>query len=134
MTDKKMWHYKQNNSGGFYEGPAYHIVVEADNEKDAWEKAQKLGASNDSSCPCCGDRWYRVPFEMKSDWSLPRSYVIYADSALEDQDDSHRSIPLVIGCPESRKGEFRISCTFENFEKNKRYVLTGNRSSGKINA
>jgi len=126
MTDKKMWHYKQNNSGGFYEGPAYHIVVEAVDEKDAWDKARALGATNKGSCPCCGDRWYHEPFEMKSD-----AYVIYADSAIEDQEDSRKSIPLVIGCPEWRTGEFRISCNFENFEKN---VLTGNRSSGKINA
>ena len=38
---KKLWHFRQNNSGGFYAGPAYHIIVEADNEREAWEEAQK---------------------------------------------------------------------------------------------
>ena len=34
---KKLWHFRQNNSGGFYTGPAYNIIVEADEpEAEAW--------------------------------------------------------------------------------------------------
>ena len=109
---KKLWHFRQNNSGGFYTGPAYHIVVEADNVDEAWDEAEKLGATNDDSCPCCGERWYSEPWEIEN-----RNYVFYADSAIEDQEDSRKSIPLVIGCPEWRKGEFRVSMEFENFSK-----------------
>ena len=30
---KKLWHFRQNNSGGRYTGPAYNLIVEADNVK-----------------------------------------------------------------------------------------------------
>jgi hypothetical protein len=55
---KKLWHFRQNNSGGFYTGPAYNIIVEADGPNEAWDKAQALGATNDGSCECCGP--YRI--------------------------------------------------------------------------
>ncbi len=108
---KKLWHFRQNNSGGFYTGPAYHIVVEADDLNEAWAEAQKLGATNDDSCPCCGNRWNDA-FQIGLD------YVIYLDMAIEDRKHSHKNIPLVLGCPEWRRGEFRVSMDFENFAKN----------------
>ena len=108
---KKLWHFRQNNSGGFYAGPAYHIIVEADNEREAWEEAQKLGASNESSCSCCGDRWH-IPEEIKS-----RDYIIYLDMAIEDRTYTCGNFPLVLGCPEWRRGEFRGSMEFDNFAK-----------------
>ena len=110
---KKLWHFRQNNSGGFYAGPAYHIIVEADNEREAWEEAQKLGASNEGSCSCCGDRWYSEPDEIKS-----RDHVIYVDMAIEDQNYRGGDMPLILGCPGGRKCEFRVSMEFGNFAKN----------------
>ena len=112
MAEKKLWHFNQMNSGGFYTGPAYHIIVEADNEDEAFDEAEKLGATNNDSCPCCGERWYSEPDEIKS-----RDHVLYLDMAMEDRKHSHKNIPLVIGCPEWRKGEFRVSMEFENFAK-----------------
>ena len=118
MTDKKLYHYKQNNTGGFYTGPAYHIVVEAVDEKDAWEKAQALGATNKGSCECCGDRWSVFGEEMVESYERGK-YTIFADSAIElgGYTGRHRKIPLIVGCPEWREGDFNIVCDYENFKK-----------------
>ena len=42
---KKLWHFRQNNSGGKYTGPAYNLIVEADSEAEAWTEAENLGAT-----------------------------------------------------------------------------------------
>jgi len=112
---KKLWHFRQNNSGGFYTGPAYNIIVEADGPNEAWMKAEELGASNENSCSCCGDRWH-LPEEIES-----RDYIIYLDMAIEDSTYTSRTggkFPLVLGCPDWRRGEFRVSMEFDNFAKN----------------
>jgi len=112
MTEiKKLWHFRQNNSGGKYTGPAYNIVVEGDTIEEAWQEAEKLGATNDGSCPCCGDRWNDAN-EIKS-----RDYIIYLDMAIEDRTYTSGNLPLVLGCPEWRRIEFRVSMDFDNFSK-----------------
>jgi hypothetical protein len=108
---KKLWHFRQNNSGGRYTGPAYNLIVEADSEAEAWDEAQKLGATNEDSCPCCGDRWNDAS-EIES-----RDHIIYLDTAMEDRTYTCGNFPLVYGCPEWRRGEFRVSMEFENFAK-----------------
>ena len=115
MAEKKLWHFNQMNTGGFYTGPAYNIIVEADGPNEAWMKAEELGASNENSCSCCGDRWH-LPEEIES-----RDYIIYLDMAIEDSTYTSRTggkFPLVLGCPDWRRGEFRVSMEFENFSKN----------------
>ena len=112
---KKLWHFRQNNSGGKYTGPAYNIVVEGDTMDEAWTEAEKLGATNADSCSCCGDRWNDAN-EIKS-----RDYIIYLDMAIEDSTYTSRTggkFPLVLGCPEWRRLEFRVSMDYENFQKN----------------
>ena len=108
---KKLWHFRQNNSGGRYTGPAYNLIVEADNMDEAWQEAENLGATNEDSCPCCGDRWNDAA-EIKS-----RDHIIYLDMAFEDRTYTCGNFPLVYGCPEWRRGEFRVSMEFENFAK-----------------
>ena len=111
---KKLWHFRQNNSGGKYTGPAYHIVVEGDDLNEAWAEAQKLGATNADSCSCCGDRWNDA-------YQIGLDYVIYLDMAIEDSTYTSRTggkFPLVLGCPEWRRLEFRVSMDYENFQKN----------------
>jgi hypothetical protein len=80
---KKLWHFRQNNSGGRYTGPAYNLIVEADSAS-----------------------------EIKS-----RDHIIYLDTAMEDRTYTCGNFPLVYGCPEWRRGEFRVSMEFENFAK-----------------
>lgn len=63
----KFYTYRQNNSGGRWDGPLY-VSVEADSEQEAEEIAQENGVYFDGcrdgrDCSCCGDRWYRMPEE-----------------------------------------------------------------------
>lgn len=55
------YHYRQNNSGGGFEGPAIEVFVEADSEDEADEIAQEHGIYFDPlyliDCECCGNRW-----------------------------------------------------------------------------
>jgi len=55
--------YNQNNSGGSFDGPAEHVVVEAVDYTEANYLAERYGlyfngCDSGRDCPCCGDRWY----------------------------------------------------------------------------
>lgn len=56
--------YRQNNSGGVWDGPEA-IVVEAEDTDEANAIAQLHGVYFDGldtgkDCPCCGPRWTRA--------------------------------------------------------------------------
>jgi hypothetical protein len=61
------FHYRQNNSGGWFKvdsdaGISVNVIVEADSSYKANWKAQDIGlyfngVDNDRDCGCCGDRW-----------------------------------------------------------------------------
>ena len=68
-----MWfHFRQNNSGGYFRKPAIHIFVEADTAEQANEVAASIegvyfhGVSSGIDCDCCGDRWRPVFIETES--------------------------------------------------------------------
>lgn len=60
--------FHQNNSGGSFtynkgRGITEFVVVEADSEEEANERAREIGIYFDGcesgmDCECCGDRWY----------------------------------------------------------------------------
>ena len=61
MTKNKWYHFHQNNSGGYFEGPAIEVFVEASSAEKANDRATSVlglyfGGAGD--CQCCGDRWY----------------------------------------------------------------------------
>lgn len=54
--------YRQNNSGGVWDGPAKYILCEAKDAATADRMALEAGAyfngcENGQDCSCCGDRW-----------------------------------------------------------------------------
>jgi len=60
--------YRQNNSGGVIMGPKW-IIVQAENEKIALDKAKEAGlylhgVSLGTDCSCCGDRWNDFAYEF----------------------------------------------------------------------
>ena len=60
--------YRQNNSGGVIMGPKW-IIVQAENEKIALDKAKEAGLYLDGvslgiDCSCCGDRWSDFTYEF----------------------------------------------------------------------
>lgn len=59
------YHFRQNNSGGYFDDMPAHVFIEAENAEQANEDAIKLGIYFDGvrkgrDCECCGDRWYRT--------------------------------------------------------------------------
>lgn len=91
----RWWHYSQNNSGGYFSGPAHHIVVEANAPAEADKRAEEAGAYFDgcdtgNDCWCCGDRWRRT-----YDDSGDPEPMIYGEPAMEHRDYWVDSI----GCP-----------------------------------
>lgn len=79
----KFYLFDQNNSGGHMvieedRGIGSAVVIEAENEKAAEDRAETVGVyfdgvSADRDCPCCGDRWYRHPEEYDTYVDLLRS-------------------------------------------------------------
>ena len=58
----KFYTFSQNNSGGFFTGPAEYVIIEAQDAQDANRRAEEAGlyfngCESGSDCPCCGDRW-----------------------------------------------------------------------------
>jgi hypothetical protein len=54
--------YRQNNSGGFLDGPAQYVYIQAKNENEADGIAELNGlyfngVEKGTDCDCCGDRW-----------------------------------------------------------------------------
>lgn len=62
----KFYTFEQNNTGGTWDKDlGYVVIIEAENPKQANEKAEEHGlyfngVMNGIDCPCCGDRWYEV--------------------------------------------------------------------------
>lgn len=65
------WTYIQNNSGGFFEGPARVVIVEADTPDEADKVAEAragLYFDGNGDCACCGNRWTSMwALELGSD-------------------------------------------------------------------
>lgn len=64
--------FNQNNSGGSFHydnqtGISHYVVVEADTEDEAIDRAESIGLyfDGDGDCECCGSRWstYIDPFD-----------------------------------------------------------------------
>lgn len=49
--------FVQNNSGGYYVGPA-EFVVRAESVDGAWAELKKQEWFTTDFCECCGERWY----------------------------------------------------------------------------
>jgi hypothetical protein len=56
------YEFNQNNSGGYFDGPAEFVIVEADNSNEANDIAKSLGLYFDGvgDCQCCGNRWHKA--------------------------------------------------------------------------
>lgn len=90
--------FDQNNSGGSFitdSNLCHRIIIEADSEKEADEKALELGCYFDGvdsgmDCECCGDRWngsYLVDFENSNErWGSMEVYLY------DNGDDTNKSI------------------------------------------
>ncbi|WP_326827403.1 DUF7296 family protein [Streptomyces sp. NBC_01751] len=56
--------FSQNNSGGGFtydwvRGISHYVIVEADDRKQAIDKAEEIGLyfDGEGDCSCCGNRW-----------------------------------------------------------------------------
>jgi hypothetical protein len=61
------YHFRQNNSGGFFAnrpGVGVNMIIEGDSVEDIVARAEQAGLYFDGrdtglDCTCCGDRWTR---------------------------------------------------------------------------
>jgi hypothetical protein len=86
--------YRQTNSGGFFEGPAPAVVVEAPTAADADDAAEGAGVYFEPrgfDCPgCCGERWRRAREEdaiVMAAWAFayaddPDTLLVVASNAI----------------------------------------------------
>ena len=56
------YHFRQNNSGGYFSNPAQHVYVEAESEDNALEVFKTIDGcyfdpNFERDCDCCGTRW-----------------------------------------------------------------------------
>lgn len=96
--------FSQNNSGGFFTGPAKYVIIEALDMSEADDIAERNdlyfnGCESGWDCSCCGDRWGRAwgngtekpeihgkepghqeTWERDSTSDIPRYLIIYADN------------------------------------------------------
>ena len=72
-----MWHtFGQNNSGGYFKGPARLVCVEGGNVDNINTRAIRIGLyfGGRNDCPCCGDRW------IAANGDLDEEPLIYGSS------------------------------------------------------
>jgi len=77
----KYYRYRQNNSGGAFEGPAIDVFVEADTPEEADEIAQTKGIYFDPEyridCDCCGNRWSNaMEWDAYAEVPEPSTYAL----------------------------------------------------------
>lgn len=66
MTTKfptKFYHFRQNNTHGYFAKPYRIIIIEAANHEEANRLALESGYiyfDGSRDCPCCGNRWSEV--------------------------------------------------------------------------
>ena len=62
----KFYTWRQNNSGGVFDGPACIVSVQDAGIDAAKAKAEALGLyfDGEGDCPTCGDRWHAEPSEI----------------------------------------------------------------------
>ena len=103
------YQFHQNNSGGRNDidldiGLGKLLIIEADSDKDANERAIDIGiyfdgVDNEIDCACCGNRWDRADSFTKGD-AEPLLY----DSPLNKLTESHRWLfPIVVHMKDGRK-------------------------------
>jgi|TARA_R110002051_G_C8566175_1_gene475028 hypothetical protein len=82
-----VYSFRQNNSHGYFKGPAQNIIViDAKSEDFALEVAKKAGlylngVRNGIDCDCCGDRWsdYASEFDNVADAKASAEEYNYDD-------------------------------------------------------
>ena len=93
IANSRVYVYRQNNSGGYIIKPAKFIIVEAENEPAALDKAKEAGLYLDGvslgvDCSCCGDRWSNFTYEFNS--------VLEAKSYCYEQNGNRDANPYVV--------------------------------------
>jgi len=80
----KFYTYRQNNSGGYFVGPALYVIVEANSSNVAMAIAEDHGVyfngcETGQDCNCCGDRWS----SWADEYDQPKIYGEKVEEALK---------------------------------------------------
>ena len=104
-----MWYdFRQNNSGGYFNGPRF-VLVEADSYEEANALAENAGVYFDfrgvnrllSDCPCCGPRWSKA---TEYDDDDPQSGTIWPSDFTGYQED----VSFKVVTKDTATGELRV--------------------------
>lgn len=96
MTSKKLFLFRQNNSGGYFtvdDTVDVNVVIEAESADQANEIATKHlgiyfnGVDAGFDCECCGDRWYPVEESDETD-KVRISLLLGAHTAQDLKDNT----------------------------------------------
>lgn len=60
LTDptKRWYHFRQNNSGGYFNLPGVSVYIRADSSEEAWSRLSEQPGFSEEFCECCGERWF----------------------------------------------------------------------------
>lgn len=58
ISEGKWFEFDQNNSGGYYSGPAKRVFIQAADGDEAYSILRQQEDFSTSFCECCGQRWY----------------------------------------------------------------------------
>jgi hypothetical protein len=58
ISGGKWFEFDQNNSGGYFRGPAKRVFIEAADSEAAYTILSEQEDFTTSYCGCCGHRWY----------------------------------------------------------------------------
>lgn len=95
---KGTWfHFNQNNSGGYYTGPARNVLIAAEDMDAARARLEAQEGYSSESCSCCGSRWYG--HEMDREDMANRLFEL-ADPEHWENRESGEGIPVLLVLPE----------------------------------
>ena len=107
-AEPRWYEFDQNNSGGFFKGPAHKVWVQALSVEEACTVAEDHGLyfGGAGDCSCCGDRWSspwrddgkESPFAVSKEKGNIRQNVL-CDKLPQDNEDGSRDYTRFITTP-----------------------------------
>lgn len=93
LSEGKWFEFDQNNSGGYYRGPAKRVFIQAADGDAAYSILAEQDDFTTNYCECCGQRWY---------WANELTHEEMVESLMrlaDPQNWNNKGNPGDDGCP-----------------------------------